>query len=109
MAPSQREERNARNESLFREVNERISEVNPAFEVGGLIEFLCECGREACLETVSMTRDDYQRTRSDGDRFAVKPGHEDPTLERVLERHPDFVIVEKVGEAGKEAEERDPR
>ena len=47
-----REDRIARNEALFREVNERVREV--AAEGGELTGFLCECGREECTETVPL-------------------------------------------------------
>jgi hypothetical protein len=109
MALSQQKERSVRNEWLFREVNERISEVSPDFEVRGLLEFLCECGQEECLETLPMTRSDYERVRAEGDRFVVKPGHQDPAVDRVVEEHPDFLVVMKVGQAGQESEEHDPR
>jgi hypothetical protein len=109
LALSPQKERYVRNEWLFREVNERISEVNPDFEVGGRLEFLCECGREQCLETLPMTRADYERVRSEGDRFVVKPGHEDTVVEQIVERHPGFLFVVKVGEAGAESAENDPR
>lgn len=106
---NQQEERYVRNESLFREVNERIAEVNEDFEIDGQIEFLCECGRETCLETVRLSRDTYERVRNEGDRFVVRPGHEGPAVERVVERYDDFFVVVKVGEAGAEAESDDPR
>jgi hypothetical protein len=102
-------ERFARNESLFREVNERIADVNEDFDVDGHTEFLCECGREDCLETVPLTRADYERVRGEGTRFVMKPGHEEPNIEVVLERHPDFLVVVKEGEAGEVSESEDPR
>jgi hypothetical protein len=103
------QERYVRNEALFREVNERIAEVNEDFDVAGQTDFLCECGREDCLETVQLTRADYERVRANGQRFVLKPGHENGSLEEVIERHPEFLVVVKAGEAGEEAEERDPR
>jgi hypothetical protein len=106
---NRQQERFAHNESLFREVNERISEVNEDFAIDGHTEFLCECGREECIETVPLSRDDYQRVRGEGDRFVVKPGHEVPAIEVVLERHPDFLVVAKKGEAGEASEALDPR
>jgi hypothetical protein len=42
-------------------------------------------------------------------RFVVVPGHEDGSLERVVHREPGFLLVEKIGEAGEESEEQDPR
>jgi hypothetical protein len=109
LALNRQQERYARNESLFREVNERIAEVNENFEVEDQMDFLCECGREECLETVRLTRTDYERIRADGTCFVVKPGHEDAAVEEIAERHDEFLVVVKSGEAGEEAEERDPR
>jgi hypothetical protein len=39
----------------------------------------------------------------------MKPGHEEPNIEIVLERHPDFLVVVKKGEAGEVSESEDPR
>jgi hypothetical protein len=103
------QERFVRNEWLFREVNERIAEVNEDFSVDESIEFLCECGRSNCLEVIRLSRAEYETVRAEGDRFAVRAGHQDPTLERVIERYEEFVVVAKIGEAGDESEERDPR
>jgi hypothetical protein len=109
MGLTPQKERFIRNESLFREVNERIADVNEDFDVEGPIEFLCECGRQECLETVAMSHQDYERVRAVADRFVVKPGHEEPSVEIIVERHDDFLVVTKVGSAGDEAAERDPR
>jgi hypothetical protein len=106
---NRQEERYVRNEWLFREVNERIVEVNDKFEVEGETEFLCECGQQACFETVLLTRAQYEAVRREGQRFVVVPGHEDGSLERVVYREPDFLVVEKIGEAGEESEEQDSR
>jgi hypothetical protein len=97
-----REERMARNEALLREVNERINEVGERLQVlpdNGELEFRCECGRPDCKEFVSMTASEYERVRSDNDRFAVLPGHEDPEIERVVARADTYFIVDKRPEA----------
>jgi hypothetical protein len=106
---NRQEERYVRNEWLFREVNERIAEVNEKFEVEGGTEFLCECGQQTCLETLLLTPAQYEAVRAEGRRFIVVPGHEDARVERVVQREPDFLVVEKIGEAGEESEEQDPR
>lgn len=108
-ALNSQQERYVRNESLFREVNERIAEVNEGFEVAGQTDFLCECGRNQCLETVQLSRPEYEAVRAEGDRFVVRPGHEVESVERVLERHKTYLVVEKIGEAGDESEVLDPR
>jgi hypothetical protein len=104
-----RAERQGRNESLFREVNERIAEVNQTFHVEGRSEFLCECSREECKEPVSISIDEYEGIRRESTWFFVLPGHEDLNVERVIERNDRYVVVEKVGDAADEAEDLDPR
>jgi hypothetical protein len=97
-AVDHREERTARNEALLREVNERIHEVGERLQVlpdDGELEFRCECGRPECEEFVSMTASEYERVRSDNDRFAVVPGHEDPEIERVVARTDGYLVVDK--------------
>ena len=101
----ERLERTARNESLFREVNDRIEELSAEVEAqgiapdGGLIEFHCECGRDGCTERVRLTVEEYQGVRADNDRFAVVPGHETPEMEVVVEVADRFFVVDKLPEA----------
>jgi hypothetical protein len=85
-----------RSEMLFREVNEQIFEI--AAE-GGEIEVLCECGDESCISTVVINARDYERVRMESSRFVVCDGHELADIERVLERTPAYLVVEKVGRA----------
>lgn len=102
--------RKARNEALFREVNERIRET--ADRLGGshyTHEFLCECFDSSCREHVRLTLDEYERVRSEGTRFVVAPGHLAPELEQVVDHGAAHVVVEKTGEAGLVAAELDPR
>jgi hypothetical protein len=104
-----RAERQGRNESLFREVNERIAELNQAFDIEGRSEFLCECTQEECKEPISISIAEYENVRNDSTRFFVVPGHEDERVERVVERNDRYVVVEKIGEAAEEADDLDPR
>lgn len=102
--------RKARNEALFREVNERIREA--ADRLGGANyehEFLCECFDAQCRDHVRLTLDEYERVRADGTRFVVAPGHVAPEVEHVVDTHEDHVLVEKTGEAGAVAAQLDPR
>ncbi len=95
--------RQARNEALFREVNERIAQLGEdaqAWSPGGLVEFLCECGVEGgCGERIRMPLDVYETVRAQDDRFAVRPGHETIELERAVEWTDEYVIVDKVNAA----------
>jgi hypothetical protein len=104
-----REERLARNETLFREVNERIDDVSRSYDAGDSLEFLCECGRQDCLEAIGLTRAAYEAVRAHGDRFLVAIGHEEPDVERIVEVYQRYQIVEKTGKAGDIAEASDPR
>jgi hypothetical protein len=100
----ERLERRARNETLIREVNDRIEELSTDAEAqgiapDGLIEFHCECGREGCAERVLLTIEEYQGVRADNDRFAVVPGHQTPKMEVVVGVEDRFVVVDKLPEA----------
>jgi hypothetical protein len=106
--------RRARNEALFREVNERVEEISSRLSSFGggestLTGFVCECSREGCTELIEVTPTRYEAVRSDPRRFLVLPGHEELKVDRVVEEHPAFLIVEKFGEASDVAIERDPR
>jgi hypothetical protein len=100
-------ERKAKNEAVFREVNRQIEDAATEFGVPGEASFVCECGDATCTEMVSLPLSDYRRIRADGRRFAVLPGHEDPTVERVVASTAQYSVVEKVGTAGAIAEALD--
>jgi len=105
-----REERIAKNESLFREVNERIEEAARRTALADVeAGFVCECAELSCAERLPITLVDYEQARSDPTWFVVLPGHERPDVERIIETLGGCLIVEKLGKAGSEAEERDPR
>jgi hypothetical protein len=99
------EQRAARNEALFREVNENIAGLEEGHGTTTTEPvFICECAGEGCVEHLAVDLETYQRTRRDPRRFLVLPGHEDPRLERVVETHASYLVVEKTGEAGQVAE-----
>jgi hypothetical protein len=102
------ERRVAINESLFREVNERIGELGELYDAGA-VEFVCECGDADCAQRLTLTIGEYERVRASPDRFFLVPGHERLDVERVVEDNGSFVVVEKTGEAGAIAEDADPR
>jgi hypothetical protein len=99
-------QRAARNQSLFREVNERIEDLaSPASFAG----FVCECMNETCDEQVSLTLEEYEHIRSDSNRFLVLPGHNVSEVEEVVETSDRFLVVAKLGAGRPVAEEFDPR
>ena len=109
MATADRERRIAVNESLVRDVNERIGVGVERFEILGRTDFLCECAREDCNERIRLTLEEYNRVRTNGSRFILAPGHEQLDLERVVEEHDGWVVAEKTGEGKAVAEQLDPR
>jgi hypothetical protein len=105
-----REERLAKNEALFRGVNERVREVKGnAGDPEERIRFVCECGRDACLEEVELTVAEYEAVRSVPTQFVVKPGHELTEVERVLNENDRYSVVEKHEEEAAVARQTDPR
>jgi hypothetical protein len=99
-------ERAAKNQSLFREVNERIEELSVSMSP---TRFICECANERCEERVSLTREEYERVRSDANRFFVVRGHELPGVEQVTASVDGYLVVAKLGIGGEIAERLDPR
>ena len=76
--------------------------------VGGA-EFVCECADIECIERIELSLQQYEAVRDEPTHFFVKPGHELADQERVVESHPEFLIVQKIGHAGERATELDPR
>lgn len=101
-------ERAAANEAVFREVNERITDITLAQE-GRRAAVLCECSDPSCTATIDIHLDEYEAVRRGATRFALVEGHDDPTIERVVERTDRFIVVEKTGEGADVVRERDPR
>ena len=90
-----RQERRAKNESLFRDVNERIEQVTS--KLGGVesAEFVCECDDLACVKRLEMELSDYEHVRDDPTTFIVLPGHEDPAVDEVVEERERYNLVRK--------------
>jgi hypothetical protein len=105
-----RAEAQAKNEELFRNVNERIESLSQSVASDDqLMEYLCECDGRDCYEKVKASRDEYESVRAEPTHFILLAGHEDPRVERVVASNERFLVVEKQGAAGRDAEETDPR
>jgi hypothetical protein len=100
----------AKNEELFRSVNEQIEAVSQTLALDDeTMEFLCECDQQDCYERVNATRAEYESVRSDPTHFIVLPGHVDERVEQVAFASEGFWVVEKEGTAAWDAEEDDSR
>lgn len=96
-----------------REVNERIKEVSGrvvAFDGEATLEFVCECSEEGCSDSVELTLAEYESIRSEPTHFLVVPGHVwQPGTERAVRENDTYAVVEKTGDAGEVAADKDPR
>ena len=103
--------RAARNQTLYREVNERIEDLNERFdmalEAAGM--WVCECADPKCSEQLEMTLGEYERLRGHPNHFAVARGHVYEAVERIVEEYENYVIVAKFGPGATYAVENDPR
>jgi hypothetical protein len=102
------DERRALNEAVFREANERI-EAAARRAPAAVTQFLCECSDAGCASSIPIVIAAYEEVRATPSWFVVAPGHEDEDIEDVVERHDDYVVVEKRGVARVLAAETDPR
>jgi hypothetical protein len=92
-AMSESLERLARNQSLFREVNERIERIAGGNEV---VEFVCECSNTECVATVELKLSEYDRIRSNSTWFVIKVDHDISQIERVISQNDGYAVVEKL-------------
>lgn len=101
----------AANEAIFREVNEEIENLYPSLaRPDELLRIMCECDHLDCAAPLAVTIEVYERVRGESSCFIVTPGHEDTSVERVIEARSDYVIVQKApGEPRDIAEQTDPR
>lgn len=112
---SEREQRIAHNETVFRSANEALRGKREELDFGAddKTPFVCECGDPRCTSLMLLSLSEYERVRSDPNTFAVIPGHDDPATEavitNVLHKSERFAIVEKHENVRSVTEATDPR
>ena len=89
----------ARNQALFREVNERIEHLAEGADVDGNLGFICECGNPDCAEHIELTHAEYAYVRADASRFALAVGHANLATESIAEQNERFLVVETLASA----------
>jgi hypothetical protein len=104
-----KEERIAANEVFCRDLNRSKDDwLRSGLQVAG---FRCECWRINCGERLRLSKVEWREVRSRPERFAIAPGHVatdvEPEAEEVVRQYDHFWIVEKRGEAGDVAAERE--
>jgi hypothetical protein len=70
---------------------------------------VCECASIECAEQIELTLPEYEAVRRVATHFVIKPDHLLPDDERIVERHGEYLVVEKIGHAGERARQLDPR
>jgi len=107
----ERERRIGLNEALFREVNERLKDLNETFgAVTNRVELVCECAERGCAERLTLSVREYEDLRAEPDRFVIAPGHAVPDVEEVVATGEGWEIVHKEpGDPAKLARATDPR
>jgi hypothetical protein len=102
--------RAARNQTLFREVNERLEGLAETFQhLTETSSFACECADLGCIAMMDLRLSEYEAVRAHPNRFAVLPGHVDPEVEDVVADHGRYVIVSKLGVGAEIAKKTYPR
>ena len=102
-----RQVRAARNQALFREVNERIGTIGAA--VSEEIGYVCECLDLECGAQIQLTIEQYEAVREADTRFFVLPGHVYRDVEKVVDDRGSYVVVEKIEAAAEVAASLDQR
>jgi hypothetical protein len=113
---AERKDRLARNEVVFREVNERIEKLmqegewldSPAPPAESL-DVLCECGNAECSTPLTLPLADYERVRREPTHFLVAPGHVISEIEEVVATGRGYEVVRKFAGEGVLARKTDPR
>jgi 5-bromo-4-chloroindolyl phosphate hydrolysis protein len=105
----EREVRAARNQSLFRAVNEKLRELNQAFsDVTETYVIACECADTTCVETLHIVMETYIEVREHPSRFVVLADHVFPDVERVVARNDGYAVVENNTSVSEITEATDP-
>lgn len=101
----EREIRAARNQALFRAVNDKMMEVNEGFgEPTGMFSVACECADTTCVRLLEIEAGAYRQVRRNPRTFVVLRNHVFPDVERVLSTHDGYVVVEATGRGAHVAE-----
>jgi hypothetical protein len=88
--------RAARNELLFRSVNEQILQMTERFRAQlSDIDIVCECAVASCVGTIRIPADSFTQIRREEGTFFVLPGHEDTDVEDVVDRRNEYFVVRK--------------
>jgi hypothetical protein len=91
-----RQDSAARNELVFRAVNEQILKMTERFraELADL-DIVCECADGACTGAIRVNVHEFERVKAGDNAFLVLSGHEDLRTEDVVERNTHYAVVRR--------------
>ena len=82
-------------QTLFRQVNERVLDVNSSLgPTARIADFVCECRDPECTERLTLSVSQFDAVRSHPSRHVVCPGHVATAHEHTVEVHNGFSVVE---------------
>jgi hypothetical protein len=108
-SPESRQVRLAKNQALFRAVNERVEALTNELGTTGEHTFVCECANPACGSRIELALGEYEAIRRNPTHFVVLPDHVFPDVEVIVDDRARYVVVEKIGAAGEVAAAADER
>lgn len=84
----------ARPQSVYQDLRNQIARRNEDGHLSGPSVVYCDCCHADCYEEIELTAALYAAVRRRPSCFVLKPGHEKPEVERVMETHPGYVLTE---------------
>lgn len=101
----EREARAARNQAIFRAVNEKMAALNESFgELTGMFSVACECADTGCVQLLDVPPEAYRHVRENPRTFVVASDHVFEDVELVVSRHDGYTVVEAIGPGAQIAE-----
>src|SRR5262245_41665275 len=86
-----------RNEALFREVNREIVVLERGLARIGdeKLHIVCECADLDCNQRLAVPLGVYEDVRADQSLFLIVPGHDLPSVEKVVDEGTGYAVVRK--------------
>jgi len=81
---------------LFRQVNERVRDLNTDLGPSARIaDFVCECRDPECSERLTLSLEQFDAIRSHPNRHVVRSDHLEPAYEHTVDLQRGFSVVER--------------
>ena len=81
---------------LFRQVNERVLDLNSGLgPTARIADFVCECRDAECSERLTLSLAQFDAIRRHPNRHVVRSGHVEPAYEHTIDVQNGFSVVER--------------